>query len=56
MLREKWQKELYSELDSKLGGTAERPITGILILLDTPGPDMVVVCSIGKNNLFIARF
>ena len=44
-LQQKWQKDVEA-LDSKLGGTAERPITKIRLLLETP-QEMVVVCTTG---------
>ena len=44
-LQEKWQKDLEA-IDSKLGGTADKPISSLLIMLETPR-EMVVVCTAG---------
>ena len=44
-LQEKWQKDLEA-IDSKLGGTADKPISSLLIMLETP-QEMVVVCTAG---------
>lgn len=52
-LREKWQRELETELGPQLGGTAEKPISSLLMVLDTPGSEMVVPCSVGKYRLYI---
>ena len=46
-LRDKWQSDLETELGPKLGGTLARPITAMLILIDTPGTEMTVLCSTG---------
>ena len=44
-LQQTWQKDLEG-LDSKLGGTLEKPISSLLLMLDTP-QEMVVVCTAG---------
>ena len=45
-LQQKWQKDLES-IDSQLGGTAEKPISSLLIMLETP-EEMVVLCTTGE--------
>ena len=45
-LQDKWQKDLEA-IDSKLGGTPDKPISSLLIMLETPG-EMVVVCTAGE--------
>ena len=50
-LQEKWQKDLEAT-DSKLGGTADKPISSLLIMLETP-EEMVVVCSAGEVCGFV---
>ena len=45
-LQEKWQSDLES-IGGQLGGTAERPISSLLIMLETP-EEMVVVCTAGQ--------
>ena len=45
-LQEKWQSDLES-IDGELGGTTERPISSLLIMLETP-EEMVVLCTAGK--------
>jgi hypothetical protein len=45
----KWQKDLEA-IDSKLGGTAEKPISSLLIMLETP-EEMVVLCTAGMYTI-----
>ena len=45
-LQEKWQKDLEA-IDVKLGGTEEKPISSLLLMLETPD-EMVVVCTAGE--------
>ena len=45
-LQQKWQKEVEA-LNPKLGGTPERPISALLVVLDVP-EEMVVVCTAGE--------
>ena len=45
-LQQKWQKDLEA-MDSKLGGTVDKPISSLLIMLETP-EEMVVLCSAGE--------
>ena len=45
-LQQKWQKELEA-LDPKLGGTCERPIDSLLVMLEAPNA-MVVLCTAGS--------
>ena len=45
-LLEKWQKDLEA-IDSKLGGTKEKPISSLLVMLETPD-EMVVLCTAGE--------
>ena len=47
-LREKWQKDVDA-LNAKLGGTDDKPIDSLLLMLETP-KEMVVVCTAGKGN------
>ena len=48
-LRSKWQKDVDA-LDSKLGGTPDKPISSLLLMLETP-QEMVVVCTAGLCSL-----
>ena len=50
----KWQKDLEA-IDSKLGGTPEKPISSLLIMLETPD-EMVVLCTAGRFNLHAVFF
>ena len=47
-LRQKWQTRVKA-LNSKLGGTSEKPISSILLMLETP-QQMVVICTSGNKN------
>lgn len=51
-LRQKWQKELEA-IDSKLGGTPEKPISSLLIMLDLAS-NMLVVCTSGPGSEIFA--
>ncbi len=44
-LQQKWQHEVEA-LNAQLGGSAERPISSLLLMLETP-ENMVVVCTAG---------
>jgi glutaredoxin 3 len=46
-LQQKWQKGLEA-LDEKLGGTRERPIDSLLVMLEVPGA-LVVLCTAGPG-------
>ena len=48
-LQQKWQKGLEA-LDEKLGGTRERPIDSLLVMLEVPGA-LVVLCTAGIASL-----
>lgn len=50
-LRDKWQGELVTELAPQLGATPERPITGLMMILDTPSSEMAVICSAGEASV-----
>jgi glutaredoxin 3 len=47
-LREKWQKDVDA-LNAKLGGTNDKPISSLLLMLETP-TEMVVVCTAGPGK------
>ena len=47
-LQQKWQKELEA-LDTKLGGTPEKPTESLLIMLEAP-EEMVVLCTAGMKG------
>ena len=50
-LQEKWQRYLEA-IDSKLGGTTEKPISSLLIMLETPD-EMVVLCTAGMCQIYV---
>ncbi len=44
-VQEKWQKELEA-MDAQLGGTKEKPVSSLLVMLEAP-EEMVIVCTTG---------
>ena len=46
-LRIKWQAEVEA-LDAKLGGAPDKPISSLLLMLETP-EEMVIVCTAGMS-------
>ncbi len=44
---------MEKELGPSLRGTSERPITGIMVIMDTPGSTMIVSCSVGKYIILV---
>ena len=52
-LQEKWQRDLEA-IDAKLGGTAEKPISSLLIMLETP-EEMIVLCTAGKHDVLTVQ-
>ena len=44
-LRQKWQRGIEA-MDSRLGGTPEKPISSMLVVMESP-EQMIAICSAG---------